>query len=101
MTLVLRLVRGAARFEWSDEDAETVVTVESADTDETIVRKLKRIITLLEGEPEPRSAFLAGWTASPPVHTAPPVTGNGWAAPPELPEDRQGQWELIPEEERE
>lgn len=101
MTLVMRTAKGAVSFEWSDEDAETVVKIEPTDADEVMVRKLKRVIALAAGEqpqplpvvesfpPEPRALISA----------EPVQTGNGWAAafaPPEVPERLQGEVELIP-----
>jgi hypothetical protein len=97
--------KGVARFEWSDDEAETTVTVEASDPEDVIVRKLKRVIALVDGEPPlpqrmPGLALEVAQMASP----APaPAQGNGWAAvtPPELPEDRKGEWELYPPKEQE
>lgn len=102
---MLTLKTKTARFEWVDDDVESVVTLSSEDDQETLVRKLKRIVTLVEGE----SVGLA------PAHVLPPrmgeighyggvdiapQTGNGWAAfaataPPELPARLEGEVELI------
>lgn len=97
MLTMKTFTRGQVRFEWADEEVESVVSVSPQDDQETIVRKLKRVLALVEGEPEPRSPFLAGWTkqVTAPESTFPP--GNGWAAmaAPELPDRLQGEVELI------
>lgn len=100
MTLIMKTAKGAVSFEWCDADAETVVRIEPTDEDEVMIRKLKRVIALVEGEPVPRTAGAYGdtWTAPPPPGMVAPVqTGNGWAtmaAPPEIPEGAD--YELIP-----
>ncbi|OEJ24303.1 hypothetical protein AS594_07170 [Streptomyces agglomeratus] len=93
------------RFEWSDGDVETTVTLDPGEDENVLIRKLKRIVALAEGEPalptrDPAAPSLPA-PYRPPVHSA-TVQANGWAelakplaAPPELPEDRQGEWELI------
>ncbi|MGW2513670.1 hypothetical protein ACWC0A_30600 [Streptomyces scopuliridis] len=72
------------------------------DDEEAMVRKLKRVVALVEGEQGGMPGRIAPVMAG--VETYPaglqPATGNGWATPapvtaPELPEDRQGDWELI------
>lgn len=103
MTLMMKTQsRGVVHFEWSDEDAETKISIEHTDPDEVMVRKLKRVIALVEGGQAPKPA-IAGWTGevqSPAVSAGdvPMQTGNGWAAyaPPEVPEHLQGEVELIP-----
>jgi succinyl-CoA synthetase alpha subunit len=109
MTLELKLTRVLARFEFNDEDAETVVTVSENDDQEALLRKLKRVVALVEGEtavdgiPMKRAGTLAG---APVLQVGPyPIgqgptpeqVGNGWAAvygPPEVPEGAD--YELIP-----
>jgi hypothetical protein len=102
MTLVMKTQsRGVVRFEWSDEDAETTISIEAQDDDATMIRKLKRVIALVEGEQAPASrrvpdAYDRGVASV--MDALPPQTGNGWAAyaPPEVPEHLQGEVELIP-----
>ncbi|MFJ2176391.1 hypothetical protein ACIOHE_26310 [Streptomyces sp. NPDC087851] len=111
MTLILRATRDKVTFEWDDEEVFTSVTIKSDETDEAMVRKLKRVIALVEGEtgsswveqtmasrlkPGPLAVF---GTGEPPVgNGVPGPVTNGWAVPvaaPELPEDRQGDYEII------
>ncbi|TXS35082.1 hypothetical protein [Streptomyces sp. t39] len=100
MTLVLRTAKGAVSFEWTDDDAETVVRIEPTDPDEVMLRKLKRVIALVEGEQAPPTAFsaLAQAAGTPAAALATPQTGNGWAAfaAPEIPEGAD--YELMPPE---
>mgnify|MGYP003578940758 CR=1 FL=1 len=97
MTLIMKTAKGAVSFEWCDADAETVVRIEPTDEDEVMIRKLKRVIALVEGEQwEPRLTA-RNLTPALPASMVPPVqTGNGWAtmAPPEIPEGAD--YELIP-----
>ncbi|GAA4891055.1 hypothetical protein ACFPM3_20305 [Streptomyces coeruleoprunus] len=105
--MTLRLKTKSVRFELTDEDAETVVTLSSDDDQETLVRKLRRVIALVEGEPSgPQSTFLVDGSLNPAVKTYGPVVGtgalpqptNGWAAmygPPALPERLEGEVELV------
>ena len=92
LTLKTKLVR----FEWTDDDVESVVTLSSEDDEASLLRKLKRVIALVEGEQAalppgaPLYAFADAVTGGPP-----PVTGNGWAAMPEVPPRLQGEVELI------
>ncbi|AXG81136.1 hypothetical protein [Streptomyces paludis] len=98
MALILRATRDKVTFEWEDEEVFTSVTIKSDETDEAMIRKLKRVIALVEGhdalpvrDPVPPSL---------PTPYRPPVdtSTNGWAAPvsaPELPEDRQADYEII------
>jgi len=110
MTLVLRTAKGAVSFEWTDEDAETVVRIEPTDTDEVMLRKLKRVVALVEGEQEPMvtpqsEAALRAYTEAytglvgePPRLSQPT---NGWAAmaEPKVPEHLADEVELIKPEE--
>lgn len=97
---MLTLKTKAVRFEWTDDDVESVVTLSSEDDEATLLRKLKRVIALVEGGQEPR-AMLAPLPVGPSVMPGPvtvevpPVTGNGWAAMPEVPPRLQGEVELI------
>lgn len=105
---MLTLKTKNARFEWVDDDVESVVTLSSVDDEATLVRKLKRIIELVEvhqGQegnaallnvvpPLPRGAASALDKAYEGT-----VATNGWAAaygPPALPERLLGEVELIP-----
>lgn len=101
---MLTLKTKTVRFEWTDDDVESVVTLSSEDDEGTIIRKMRRIIALVEGEQEPNVSPLPHPVAAavrkayglPPVEP-PPQTGNGWAAyaPPEVPAHLEGEVELI------
>jgi hypothetical protein len=94
----LKLKTKSVRFEFMDDDVESVVTLSSDDDQDILVRKLKRIIALVEGEqgaPPPKVAPLPQGVsdALEKAYDAPPVT-NGWAAP--VPPARwAGEVELI------
>ncbi|MFD6250283.1 hypothetical protein [Streptomyces roseolus] len=108
MTLTLRPTKTGLRFEYTDDDAETVVSIDKADTEADTVRKLKRVIALVEGEqgaPPPGvpeyGVLRPGKTLSPHGTEAVPQTPptNGWEAayaPPALPERLKGEVELVP-----
>lgn len=96
--LVMKMFKDKVRFEWSDGEVESVVTLTSGDSEESAMRKLKRVIALVEGEQAPPLFTPAAPSTSGAVLMSSPQTGNGWAAvygPPELPEDRKGVWELV------
>lgn len=118
----------AVRLSWADDSMEAIFTLNPGDSQEELVSKLERIVNFVhdrEGKP-PLPGRLPGFALgmAQEAHPAPPgiarwsgevqgptVSGgdpptNGWAVgaqmvPPELPADRQGEWELIPEDERE
>jgi len=106
---MLTLKTKTARFEWVDDDAEWVVTLSSEDDEPTLVRKLKRIVALVEGEQgqvvtrrvRTDVQAIKDW---PGPAQGPDVSGgdvqptNGWTATyaaPALPERLQGEVELI------
>lgn len=98
----------AVRLSWADDSMEAIFTLNPGDSQEELVSKLERIVNFVhdrEGKP-PLPGRLPGFALgmAQGAHPAPP--GNGWApvaqmVPPELPEDRQGEWELIPKGEQE
>lgn len=96
MTLVLRPMKNGVRFEHADEDTETSVYIDKADTDEDMVRKLRRVIALVEGMAPKAPPMRVGVD---PEETAVAVQStNGWAAvygPPALPDRLQGEVELV------
>lgn len=104
MTLVLKLTRDMAKFEVSDDDAETVVAITVNDDQDALLRKLKRVIALVEGEAPPTLVLPPPAVVRSVMDAKMPAdreaqTGNGWAAaygPPEVPERLQGEVELIP-----
>lgn len=101
MTLVLRPGKTGVRFEFSDEDTETAINIEKTDTDEAMVRKLKRVINLVEGEqgpPAPPGVALAAYDETyKAIVNGPPEPTNGWAkfVPPAVPPHLEGEVELI------
>ncbi|NJP50072.1 hypothetical protein HCJ93_08300 [Streptomyces sp. SBST2-5] len=101
----LRLTsKGAVRFSWADETMEAIWTLRPEDTQDELMSKMKQIVAFIESQgpkaplPERTPGLALEMTKM--AHPAPP--GNGWAAmvPPELPEDRKGEWELMPSEEQ-
>lgn len=113
--LTMRLFRTRVEFEWDDQEVNSTVTISDQDDQDAVIRKLKRVIALVEGAQAPGLAGMAKALADFGAHAKadavtgglPPQTGNGWAAyaapvvAPELPEDRKGDWEMIPPEEQE
>lgn len=105
--------KGAVRLSWADDTMEALFVLKPADSEEELVSKMEQIITFIRSRQgkEPLPGRLPGFALgmAQTAHPAPePVTGNGWApyagtipAPPEIPADRQGEWELIPPEEQE
>lgn len=107
---MLRLTsKGAVRFSWADDSMEAIFTLNPSDSQEELVSKLERIVNFVHGRedkpplPERIPGMALGMAQT--AHPAPP--GNGWAATagllptvPEIPADRQGEWELIPPEEQ-
>lgn len=111
--LTLRVTK-PVRVEWSDGDMETTVVLDPGDDQETLVRKLRKVLALVEGgqgkaalekytqalrqveestRPQGGDALTGAVAAQP---------GNGWKAlyePPEVPERLKGEVELIGEEE--
>jgi hypothetical protein len=112
--------KGAVRFEWSDGIEETTVTLNPGDDEETLKRKLERILSLSRPDlPGRLPGFALGMAqeAHPAMTEAAPAAfpahidqrgqgvGNGWAPyagaginPPPIPEGAE--YELIPPEEQ-
>lgn len=99
----LKLKTKSVRFEFVDDDVESVVTLSSDDDEAILVRKMRRLIELVEvhqGQ-EGNAALmpLAERMTAPAVTFVPPAPTNGWAAaygPPALPDRLKGEVELIP-----
>ncbi|MFF4019984.1 hypothetical protein [Streptomyces sp. NPDC001843] len=107
MALTLKLNKTAVTFTYTDDNMTASWTVKSEDGEERLISTMRKVIAFVEGEedkqplPErvPGMALGRAQTAQPSM--ADGQTGNGWAAvvppaPPELPEDRKGEWEMIP-----
>jgi hypothetical protein len=104
MTLSMKMFKDKVRFEWTDGEVESVVSLTAEDSEESALRKLKRVIALVEGGSETGRAVQkylealprpAGATLN--VAAAPQPT-NGWAAvygPPKPPEHWEGQVEIV------
>jgi hypothetical protein len=110
--MALRLTsKGNVRFSWADgEGMEALWAISPDDSEAELLSKMKRIVAFVEAQsdkpplPEriPGVALGMAQTAHPAPAGVQPATGNGWAAiaPPALPEDRKGEWELMPPEEQ-
>jgi hypothetical protein len=113
--------KGAVRFEWSDGIEETTVTLNPGDDEETLKRKLERILSLSHPNPNlpkrlPGFALGMAQEQHPPMvvteeqgmamkRESPGSVVNGWAPyagaglpHPEIPEGAE--YELIPPEEQ-
>lgn len=108
MALTLTAGRGAVTFTYTDDNMTASWTVKSEDGEEKLVATMKKVIGFVEGETErpplPERTPGLALEVTQMTHPAPP--GNGWApyagaapAVPEIPEDRKGDWELMPKEE--
>jgi len=100
VTLTLRPTKTGLRFEYTDDDAETVVSIDKSDDETDTVRKLKRVIALVEGgeaaEAPPTGPYRQ--PKYPALEALPPQPTNGWQAtygPPALPDRLKGEVELI------
>jgi hypothetical protein len=102
MTLSMKMFKDKVRFEWTDGEVESVVSLTAEDSEESALRKLKRVIALVEGGqvPEPFAGVPLGAAYKEAVAKAgevePPT--NGWAAvygPPKPPEHWEGQVEIV------
>lgn len=96
----LKLKTKSVRFEWVDDDVESVVTLSSEDDEATLVRKLKRIIELVEVQQaqEGNAALMRiGIDPAGDAVVAVQQPTNGWAAyaAPEIPEHLKGEIELV------
>lgn len=119
--------KGTVRFSWASEAMEAIWALSPSDTEEELLAKMRLIVRFVEEQhekpplPERLPGFALGMaqTAHPRMVEVTEGEGmalkkehpgsvvNGWAQtagvvppPPELPADRQGEWELIPEEDR-
>jgi hypothetical protein len=97
--------KGTARFVWADDSMEAQWVLRPDDSEEELIRKMKLIIGFVEARGTPLPERIPGMALGM-AQTAHPalkeLVTNGWAqmAPPELPEDRKGDWEMIPPEEQ-
>lgn len=88
MKLTMYRARDGVRFEFADDEMSSSVTLSSEDDGASIIRKLKRIVSLAEGGPAPGTDAAARVAAESmgievPRSVAPPVLTddqrtNGW-----------------------
>lgn len=103
MALDMTFGRGDARFQYSDGEVESSVTINAADPEEAVLRKLRRLVALVEGAAPAAPPALMPHIPAPPgfYRDAAPQAhapgANGWAAfsPPPVPDHLKDQVELI------
>lgn len=109
MTLHLKATAKAAKFEYTDGSMDVSWTVDASLRDDELIDRLRRIVAFYDAqqgrEPLPERIPGVALGMAQTQYPAPVEPANGWAAaptpaPPELPADRQGDWELIPPEEQ-
>lgn len=90
--LTMKRGRDCVKFEVVDGEVESVVTLLPEDDEETLLRKMKRVIALVESE-APRLAPRLG---EPPFLTevVPGERARATMEPPEIPERLKGQVEM-------
>jgi hypothetical protein len=109
---MLRLTsKGNVRFSWVDEAMEALFNLNPGDSEEELLSKLQRMLEFVQARRTPLPQRVPG-LALEQAQTMQdiqreamglPAQGNGWAAAaaaPDLPEDRKGEWEMIPKEEQ-
>lgn len=100
---MLTLKTKSVRFEWTDDDVESVVVLSSEDDQDAILRKLRRVLELAGAPALPVREPGATLGYPDPGFVLPPQSGNGWAGfdpaqlleAPEIPERLSGEVELI------
>ena len=88
MELSMTISRGVARFEVSDGEVESTVTISTSDEPSAVVRKLRRVVELVEGGLPPvgqgggKVVTLPSSVPLPAATEAPALgdkqIGNGW-----------------------
>ncbi|MEV7814271.1 hypothetical protein AB0P05_26630 [Streptomyces flaveolus] len=116
MTLNLKLGKTAVTFEYTHDNMTAAWAVKAEDGQDKLLSTMRKVIAFVEAQegapalPEriPGMALGMAQTAHPapvdpdaPVPYTPTPTVGNWGqfaqqAPPELPADRQGDWEMIP-----
>lgn len=118
--------KGAVRFSWADDSMEALFVLKPEDSEDELLEKMQRMISFVQDRRKPplpeRTPGLALEMTQMTHPRLVPVTEeegmamkkanpgsvvNGWAAyagadlaAPEIPEDRKGDWELMPPEEQ-
>ncbi|MFF3363571.1 hypothetical protein [Streptomyces misionensis] len=104
MTLKFVPGRSAVKFHHQDDKGMTVAwDLEPSLEGDELVERLRSIVAFMDAQAGKETLPVRTPGAALPgaVPAPEPVVGNGWAnvvppAAPELPADRQGEWELIP-----
>jgi hypothetical protein len=98
--------RGAVTFQHEDDAMTVAWNLDPSLEGDELLERLRSIVAFMDAQtgreplPERIPGMALGMAQT--AHPAPePAVGNGWAnlaqpAPPELPADRQGDWEMIP-----
>jgi hypothetical protein len=116
VTLNLKLGKGSVTFEYTDDNMTAAWAVKAEDGEEKLLSTMRKVIAFVEAQegapalPERIPGMALGMAQT--AHPAPAAfpahidqrgqgVGNGWAQfaqqqVPELPADRQGDWEMIP-----
>lgn len=100
--LILRPTKSGVKFEWSDDDSETVVTLDKSDDDETMVRKLRKVLSLAEPEDvahPPRDKVGDVFRDAAKRSASYQQPANGWKKyeAPQVPDRLKGDVEMIEE----
>ena|SRR5881397_2999576 len=108
MALKLKSTTKAVTVEYIDGRHTSTWNLDASLADDELVDELRRIVTFYDAQTgrEPLPVRTPG-VALEMAKMAHPAPANGWAATagvmptvPEIPADRQGEWELIPPEEQ-
>lgn len=99
--LVLRPTKTGVRFEYVDDDSETTISLDKSDDDETMCRKLRKVLALVDSKVEESAppTLENMFAAAVNREKQAAVTGNGWEAyaKPEVPDRLKGKVEMIEE----
>lgn len=107
-------LKNKAVFEWDDGISKTTIPLSPDDDPETLVRKLRKVLELVEPAKDRNGAPLKGQTAlaaakdrvvgmanghdQPGLEMPSRVSAGGWHKAPEPPGHWQGETEVIPQE---
>ncbi|MEW2498386.1 hypothetical protein AB0942_33365 [Streptomyces nodosus] len=106
MTLKFVTGRSTVKFHHKDDAMTVAWDLDASLEGDELLEQLRSIVTFMDGSRErqalPQRTPGVALEAARSAHPAQERPANGWAgmARPEIPEDRQGDWELIPEEEQ-
>lgn len=102
--LKMTVGRSAVKLSHQDDAMTVAWDLDASLEGDELLEKLRRIVAFMDAQADPQA--LPGRTpgaalqAVQEVFPAPPVPANGWAAQaqPEIPADRQSDWEFMPKE---